>query len=1012
MGSEEQKRYWKSPEEAGSGTPGLRDEFPEALDPVRGEFGRRDFLKAAGFVVAAATLSGCARAPVEKAIPYLNQPEEILPGRSYFYASTCAGCSAGCGTLVKTRDGRPIKLEGNPQHPLSRGGLCAVGQASLLEIYDSQRLRGPVEHGQPAAWEQVDRAIREQLAAIRVSRGAVRFLTGSVTSPTLREQLGRFLAQFPDARRVAYDSLSASAILDAHEQTHGVRALPHFYFERAEVIAGFGADFLGTWISPVEFTAGYRAGRNLEANPPRFSYHAQFESRMSLTGSKADRRVRVAPVQLEGVVEALAWRVAKLAHVASPANERVIEGVSGDFLDELAQRLWQARGKSLVVCGSQNVAAQVLVNSINHMLGNYGATIDLEHASRQREGNDRDLESLRKELESGSVAALFIHGANPAYDLPGGKEFAEALQRVPLVVRFAERIDETAGAAHFVCPEPHFLESWGDAEAVPGVISLFQPALNPLGNTRPLVESLGAWMGESRPAYEILRAHWESKIFPRQTRERPFQDFWDRSVERGFAEVEPASAKVKPFRMGAVRSLPPTPAKANGALALVLYPKVSMLDGRHAHNAWLQELPDPISKVAWDNYASLSPATASRLGIAQGDVVRLEAPDGGTLELPAHVQPGQHDEVVAVALGYGRKGTERFAKVGPQWLFGRPALLDNGLVGANAAAFLRFADGAMRCDSQQVRLTKTGGQHPLACTQMHHSLTVPENIPLVGGKSREIVEEIALPVFLAEKEKGEKAPEKKTEELWPADHPYNGHRWGMAIDMTACTGCSACVIACQAENNISTVGQDEMRRQREMHWLRIDRYYSGSGDVDVVHQPMMCQQCDHAPCETVCPVLATVHSEEGLNQQIYNRCVGTRYCANNCPYKTRRFNWFEYAREDRLQNLALNPDVTVRSRGIMEKCTFCVQRIQEAKIEAKRRGEPVADGAIQTACQQSCPAQAIVFGDLNDAKSRVAEVARNPRQYRVLEEFNFQPAVSYLSVVRNRKPAEEKKENG
>lgn len=1016
MGPEEPKRYWRGPEETGQDAPASNDEFPQPLDPVRGEFGRRDFLKAAGFTfVAAASLAGCSRAPVEKAIPFLVQPEEILPGRSYFYASTCAGCTAGCGTLVKTRDGRPIKLEGNPEHAFSRGGLCAVGQASLLELYDSQRLQGPMKNGKPTSWEEVDRSIREQLRSIRASHVPVRFLTGSITSLTLREHLDRFLAQFSDAQRIAYDSLSASAILDAHEQTHGVRALPHFRFDHAEVIVGFDADFLGTWISPVEFTAAYCAGRNLEANPPRFSYHAQFESRMSLTGSKADRRIRVSPGELSRTVESLMERIAKLGHETRRPGIPGMPGVSSELLEELAQRLWQARGHSLVVCGSQDVRVQVLVNYINHLLGNYGATIDLDHPSRQREGNDRELESLLKEIVSGRVAALFLYGVNPAYDLPGGKEFADALKAVPLVVSFAERIDETARHAHFVCPEPHFLESWGDAGAVPGVISVFQPALNPLGNTRTAVESIATWMGESKPAYEIIRTHWEAKIFLRQSRERTFQEFWDHAVERGFAEVEPDRITPKPFRVDAVQPLPSSQPLASGALTLVLYPKVSMLDGRHGHNAWLQELPDPISKVAWDNYASLSPAAANRLGVSQGDVVRLELADhGNALELPAHVQPGQHDEIIAVALGYGRAGTGRFAKAGPQWLFGRSGVGENGLVGVNAAPMLASADGALSYAGRVVRISKTGRQHPLGCTQMHHSLTTPENIPLVGGKRREIVEETTFPVFVAKNSnaKNEAPKDKEMEELWPADHPYTGHRWAMAIDMTACTGCSACVIACQAENNIPTVGRDEVRRQREMHWLRIDRYYSGTDDVDVVHQPMMCQQCDHAPCETVCPVLATVHSAEGLNQQIYNRCVGTRYCANNCPYKTRRFNWFDYGRDDRLQNLALNPDVTVRTRGIMEKCTFCVQRIQEAKIEANRRGEPVADGAIQTACQQSCPAQAIVFGDWNNPKSRIAELGRNPRRYRVLGEFNFQPAVNYLSVVRNREFAKKERKNG
>ncbi len=1010
MSEESAERYWTSLEERGGSAAG--DEFPKPFDvPVR-QFDRRGFLKAAGFTAATAALSGCSRPPVEKAIPLLVQPEEAVAGRSYFYASTCGGCSAGCGALVKVRDGRPIKLEGNPEHPLSRGGLCAVGQAALLGLYDSQRLKGPMAEGREASWEETDRAILARLADIRARGGALRFLSGTIVSPTTQAVLRRFLEQFPNARHVVYDPLSCSAILDAHEQTHGVRVLPRFRFERAEVIAAFDADFLGTWISPVEFTAGYRAGRTLEGNNPQLSYHVQFESRMSLTGGKADRRIRIAPYELGAVMAQLAARVARKAGVAFPAGSSVPSPVPEAFLDELADRLWRARGRSLVLCGSQDVPTQVLANFINHVLGNYGATVDLENPSRQRQGNDRELETLVGEIQRGEVAALFVLGVNPVAEFALANELAAAMKRTPLVVSFAERMDETAEGAHFICPDHHFLESWSDAEAAPGVVSIFQPALHPLGKTRSVLESLAAWTGKPMAAYEILRERWRAGIFSRQKREVSFDAFWKHSVEAGYAQVEPQRVPVKPFRTEAVRAIKPQSRPPAGAFTLLLYPKVGMLEGRHAHNAWLHELPDPISKVTWDNYACLSPAGAARLGVAQDDVVRIEAKDGGgkvsTLELPVYIQPGQHDEVVAVALGYGRKGTERFARLGPRWIWARPGVGENGLVGTNAAPLLELADGSLRYARLDVRLAKMGRKHALACTQSHHSLNNPRNIPLVGGQRREIVRETTWPAFLETLE-AEREEDQQGRELWPPDHPYAGHRWAMAIDLSACTGCSACVIACQAENNIPVVGKDEVLRRREMHWLRIDRYYSGADEVDVVHQPMLCQQCDYAPCETVCPVLATVHSEDGLNEQVYNRCVGTRYCANNCPYKTRRFNWFNYARDDRLQNLVLNPDVVVRSRGVMEKCTFCVERIQEARIEAKRQGRELADGAIQTACQQSCPAQAIVFGDLNDPKSRVAELARSPRGFRVLAEFNFRPAVNYLALVRNRPEGEEKK---
>lgn len=935
--------YWRSLKPAA--------EEAEFEGPVAPEAGpdRRGFLKAAGFSFGILGLAGCRTAPVQQAMGFVEHPPGVTPGRPYYYATTCAGCTAGCGILAKVRDGRPIKLEGNPQHPVSRGGLCAVGQASILGLYDSLRLKQPLAGGQPAEWERVDGEIRARLDAIRKSGGAVRFLSRTVTSPTLREQIARFLGGFADARHVVYDPLSCSAIADAHERTHGVRAIPRYRFERAEVIASFDADFLGTWISPVEFTAGYSRARLPESGRP--AWHAQYEGRMSVTGTKADLRVPTAYGEL----------AARMREVAAG------EGETG-------RRLRGARGRGLVVCGAQDAGLQMLANRMNQELGNYGNTLDIERPTFQKQGRDADLEALLEELESGKVAALFVWGVNPAYDLP-----AAAPAKAEMLVSFAERLDETAAVAHYCCPDHHALESWGDSEPVAGVVSLSQPVIRPLGATRAAVESLALWSGAPKTVQDALRERYGAS-----------REAWEQALRAGYIERD------APPQRAAYRepALPAAPAADEG-FELALYAKPGMLDGGPAYNPWLQELPDPVTKVSWDNYACVAPAAAAKLGIADGDVVRVAAGDAA-IEVPAVVQPGQHERVVAVALGYGSRHSSRFADMGPRWIGARAAAGADGLVGRNAAPLVRLEGGALRYARGGVTVTRAGRHAALACSQDHHRLTVPKK--LGAHPPRPIIQETGTPA------PHHHAPER---DLWPDDHPKRGHHWAMAIDLNACTGCSACVLACQVENNIPVVGKDEMRRKRAMHWVRIDRYYSGPPENPrVAHQPMMCQQCGHAPCETVCPVLATVHSSEGLNQQVYNRCIGTRYCANNCPYKARRFNWFEYAREDRLANMVLNPDVTVRSRGVMEKCTFCVQRIQEARIEARRKGVPLGDGDIQPACQQTCPAGAIVFGDLNDPESRVSRLVRGGRAYRVLEELNVRPAVNYLKIARGERGGE------
>jgi molybdopterin-containing oxidoreductase family iron-sulfur binding subunit len=990
-----------------------QDQLPDSPTGAESGLNRRDFLIAAGFALASAGVGGCRRAPVKEAIPLLFQTESLVPGVPSYYASTCGACNAGCGILVKNNDGRPTKLEGNPDHPLSKGGLCAVGQASLLGLYDRLRPRQPLKDGKEVSWDEIDAAIKAQLATIKQKGGAVRLLTGTITSPTTNGLIKRFLGAFGDSRHIVSDAVSCSAILDSHERTQGVRALPHYHFDRADLILSFDADFLGTWISPVEFTASYRARRQLRGKNPHVSRHIQVESRLSLTGTKADERICLAPAEIRALLFRIAVGLARQAQIQlAPAGlewgnlSPPLEGIC----NRLMKDLWLARQRSLVLNGAQSVSDQVVCNFINHVLENYGSTLDIERPSNQRAGSDGELKKLLGELHDGKVNALFIVDSNPVADLPGGEQLAQALRRVPLVVCCTSQLDETARVARYVCPQPHYLESWNDAEPISGVVSLAQPTIRRFGNTRPLMESLASWSGKPGPAYELLRESWRTATFPRQTKWPSFQAFWDHAVHDGFAEVTPIQLKPKPFDVAQVQAALQEHHQSGAGLALILYPKVGMPDGSHAYNPWLQELPDPVTKVTWDNYASLSPRAAAKLGLSEGDLVRLEVPgperDAAVLELPVYIQPGQHDGTIAVALGYGRLATERFAGIGPSWLDAKPAVGPNGRVGQNASSFLNWDGDTLGYTRSSIVLTKTSGKHILASTQGHYTLAVPDHLATPGTEYKPPVQEMTLAALKAQagnaQSHGDRAPE-----LWPADHPYPGHRWGMVIDLDACTGCSACVVACQSENNIPVVGKDEVSRRREIHWLRIDRYYSeNDGTLDVAHQPMLCQHCERAPCETVCPVLATVHSSEGLNEQVYNRCVGTRYCANNCPYKVRRFNWFAYAHEDSLQNMALNPDVTVRSRGVMEKCTFCVQRIEQAKIDVKQRGIALRDGVLQTACQQSCPARAIVFGDMNDPTSEVAKLRKDPRHYHALAELNIGPAVGYLKVVRNRQDRE------
>jgi molybdopterin-containing oxidoreductase family iron-sulfur binding subunit len=957
----------------------IDEDEPDLLVPKKDDgISRRTFLELIGYTTAAIALTSCA-APEQKVIPYLKQPPELTPGVANWYASTCGGCNAGCGTLIKVRDGRPIKLEGNPEHPLSKGGLCTIAHSLVFGLYDAERLQQPAIGGSPATWNDVDSQVMQKLNAIKGNGGKVRFLSNTIISPTSRTTISNFLAQFKDAKHVVYEPLSTYAIRRSHERTHGVEGLPFYKFEKAKVAVSFGADFLGTWISPAAFTHGYSTARDVKEGQREMLRHIQFESRLSLTGANADKRVVISPAEEAEAILLLANLIA----IKTAASNAVPPAVSTfqstklsdqvrNVLSKCADELLAAKGESLVLCGANDTDKQAVVNYINQALGNYGKTITISDTSSKGYSRDEDMRSLIQELNDGSVAALFILNANPLYDHFAGVELSKAIAKVPLTVSLSPVLDETSSQANFVCPTHHFLEAWDDAEAVDGVFSLNQPTIAPLFHTRCFQESLMRWSGDGRSYYDALRAEWQKNLFQKQSEFRSFDEFWDRSLHDGvfMSPVAESPLAFKPDSLGESISRLNTSTNAAEGYTLALYPKVTMRDGRFGNNPWLHEVPDPISKTTWDNYACISSGTAAKLNLTEGQVISLKK-NSISIQAPVLIQAGQKDDCIALAVGYGRT---KAGKAG------------NG-IGVNAFPFVEFSNGTFNYEISGIAIEATTNKVDFAKTQTQES---DDDRPLIKEYS------------LAELISGHlHEPSEKQIDLWKP-HDFPEHKWGMAIDLNACIGCSACVLSCQAENNIPVVGKDEVRRRREMHWMRIDRYYDERpGGTTTRFQPMTCEHCDNASCETVCPVLATVHSSEGLNMQVYNRCVGTRYCANNCPFKVRRFNWFLYPHDDQLANLALNPDVTVRSRGVMEKCTFCVQRIEEGKIKARNEGRPIKDGEIQTACQQSCPANAISFGDLKDLESRVSKLRHTKRNYILLEELNLRPGLTYLGKVRN-----------
>ncbi|MCF7805160.1 MAG: TAT-variant-translocated molybdopterin oxidoreductase, partial [Candidatus Marinimicrobia bacterium] len=733
-----EKQYWRGFEERDETEEYLekaQTEFPEPPKKFTGKSGvtRRSFLKAAGFTIAGSVLTACSRGPVKKAIPYLNKPEEVTPGKAFWYASTCHGCSARCGVLVKNRDGRPIKLEGNPQHPLSQGGLCAVGQASVLDLYDSQRISQPEIDGKPTTWNDVDSRVR---VALSERTGKTVLLTGTVTSPTTRAVINEFTEEYPNFSHIEYDPVSYEGILEAHQELYGRRVLPRYQFEKAQMILSLDADFLGTWISPVEYSKGYSKNRTPDPEHPEMSYHVQVESRMSLTGSNADLRIPLSPQEIYRLTANLANTVAKKAGRSARFGSHELPIDKNDF-KELVARLWEHRGESLVVSGSNDVSVQKAVAFINEVLGNVGTTVDIANPSYQKRGNSEAVQSLLTDMQSGEVGTLIISGVNPVYDLSNGEDFGSALEKVELTIGLNDQRDETMEAVSVHCPTPHFLESWHDSKPVDGIFSITQPNIQKLGDTRTLRESLSAWIGKPADNYTLIRNRWEKEVFAQSGSKENFQTFWDYAVHDGYVDLSDTPSTQPRFDAGALEPVPKI--EESSGLTLLSYQKSGMLDGSHAHNPWLQEMPDPISKVTWDNYASIAPETSKQLNIETGDILRLKTGDG-SVELPALVQPGQHPSVIAIALGYGRNITKRFHGVGPEWIQAKPTVEKGETVGERITHLFPADSDFM----VEVEIEMTGASTELAQTQTHHTLDIPEKF---GGADRQMVRESTLSEF-------------------------------------------------------------------------------------------------------------------------------------------------------------------------------------------------------------------------------------------------------------------------
>ncbi|KIB00039.1 quinol:cytochrome C oxidoreductase [Flavobacterium sp. KMS] len=1013
------KKYWKSVEELDENSSiveALRnnefveeiptDEFLGNADALASSStSRRDFLKYVGFSTAAVTLAAC-EGPVHKSIPYVLQPEQIIPGVADYYATTVFDGFDFANLLVKTREGRPIKIDNNTISGAKFSANARI-HASILSLYDSMRLKEPKLEGKNSTWSAVDLKIKSSIAEANAKGGQIVLLTNTLASPSTEKLIAEFIAKNPNAKHVVYDAVSSSSALDAFETVYGERALVNYDFSKASLIVSVGADFLGDWQGG-GYDSGYAQGR-IPRNG-KMSRHFQLEANMTLSGAAADKRL---PMSTANQKQAL-------VHIYNVVTgSSVAVNLDSQFKAEVtkaAQQLKAAGSKGVLVSGIQDKNAQLLVLAINQALVSEAFTTS---ETRQiRKGSDAKVAQLINDMKAGSVHTLLMSGVNPVYTLADSESFAAGLKKVKTSVAFSLKQDETAELATIAAPVPHYLEAWNDVSITKGTYGLTQPTIRPIFDTKQFQDVLLSLTGNSGTFYDYIKAN-ASGIIAGSTWNKVLHD----GIFVGTASALSAGSVDYSAAANAVSQ-----SKASGDFELVLYTKTGMGDGQQANNPWLQEFPDPITRVSWDNYVTVSNADAKKLqmsneivanGGLNGSYATITTADGVKLEnVPVIVQPGQAVGTIGLALGYGRKA----------------ALKEEMIVGLNAYSLYKGFN-----DVQSVKLAKASGEHEFACVQGQKTLM---------GRG-DIIKETSLEIFnTKDAEFWNEQPKVSLDhnevaatsvDLWDSFDRSTGHHFNLSIDLNACTGCGACVIACHAENNVPVVGKDEVRRSRDMHWLRIDRYYSSestfAGDNErkeniaglssslstfnemekagdnpqVSFQPVMCQHCNHAPCETVCPVAATSHGRQGQNQMAYNRCVGTRYCANNCPYKVRRFNWFlynknsefDYHMNDDLGRMVLNPDVNVRSRGVMEKCSMCIQMTQATILNAKKEGRAIVDGEFQTACSNACSSGAMVFGDVNDTESKVTKLAADDRMYHLLEHVGTKPNVIYHVKVRN-----------
>ena len=1001
------KRLWRSLDELAqthSYKDFLHHEFP--YDPAReaNSVSRRDVLK---FMAASAALGGlaaCTKLPTEKIVPYAQQPpEEFIPGKPLFYATAMPLGGVATGLLVESHMGRPTKVEGNPDHPASLGAADIFAQASVLTLYDPDRSKVVTYNGRIGSWSAfllaMDKAREEQ----GLTKGAgLRILTETVGSPTLADQLKALLTQFPSAKWHQYEPAGRDAAREGARLAFGQYVNTVYRFDRADVVLALDSDFLCYGPGSLRYARDFAEKRRMPDHQSLMNRLYVVESTPSNTGAIADHRL---PLRA-GEVESFAQAVAKALGVRSGmARHTPLPKVAADCIPALVRDLQKHLGSSIVLAGDQQPPlVHALAHAMNWVLGNTGKTVI--YTDPMEANPVSQMQSLRElvaDMESGQVNMLVIIGGNPVFTAPADLQFAENLLKVQLRIHFGLYEDETAELCHWHIPEAHYLESWGDARAYDGTVSIVQPLIAPLYDGKSAHELLSVLLGQpGRNGHDIVQDYWKS-----QEPGADFQTFWETSLEKGilagtalppkqvslesgFGIRDLELGKEPAVLIGGLARTPNPESRTPGSLEIVFRPDPTIWDGRFANNGWLQELPKPLTKLTWDNAALVSPGTAQHRGLNNQDVVELRY-EGRAVRAPVWIMPGHADDSITVHLGYGRK---RVGSIGAAIGF------DACSIRTSQRPWFGFG----------LEIAKTGNRYELVETQNHHIVSADRRKAEEESKAafnRELVRVATLEEYRRNPDFA-KDPEEETSKapsLYP-NYPYEGYAWGMAIDLNSCIGCNACVVACQAENNISVVGKTEVAAGREMHWIRVDTYYKGSLDnPETYNEVVLCMHCENAPCELVCPVAATVHSPEGLNEMVYNRCVGTRYCSNNCPYKVRRFNFKLYSDWTTPSLYGLrNPNVTVRSRGVMEKCTYCVQRINAAKIEAEEQDRQVRDGEFQTACQQSCPTQAIVFGNLNDPNSRVSRLKGQSRNYSLLAELNTRPRTTYLARLRNPNP--------